>query len=333
LVFGVNGAGNSVAKKLVLARALPTAPTALVLRDGATVVTKLGVYAGNTTPLTLTATAFTTQGGEATSFRWVLPAGVNVIDGATLVTDNGATKTYSGTATVLTVNLAGVTTATSLALDVFAVNGAGTSTLSRKLTVSTALPSPVATVSGLIAVCNRSTGYNYTITAPIGANRYLITAPAGSVVTSASVPTNASNTLTTTDLTFNVVYSGTTPFLSTDKLLKIQAGNAIGFLTTFKSLTLTKLATCPVVREENASANAFSVNAYPNPSSDVFNVSVISSSKETTNVKVYDMTGRLIENRQENAKSLQVGSRYAAGAYNVIVKQGANTKTVRVIKK
>jgi hypothetical protein len=281
----------------------------------------------------LTATAFTTQGGEATSFRWVLPAGVNVIDGATLVTDNGATKTYSGTATVLTVNLAGVTTATSLALDVFAVNGAGTSTLSRKLTVSTALPSPVATVSGLIAVCNRSTGYNYTITAPIGANRYLITAPAGSVVTSASVPSNATNTLTTTDLTFNVVYSGTTAFLSTDKLLKIQAGNAIGFLTTFKSLTLTKQATCPVVREENASANAFSVNAYPNPSSDVFNVSVISSSKETTNVKVYDMTGRLIENRQENAKSLQVGSRYAAGAYNVIVKQGANTKTLRLIKK
>ncbi|MCF8322502.1 MAG: T9SS type A sorting domain-containing protein, partial [Flavobacterium sp.] len=45
-------------------------------------------------------------------------------------------------------------------------------------------------------------------------------------------------------------------------------------------------------------------------------------------VKVYDMQGRLVE----KANTDKVGSRLAAGAYNIIVNQGANTKSVRVIK-
>jgi hypothetical protein len=45
-------------------------------------------------------------------------------------------------------------------------------------------------------------------------------------------------------------------------------------------------------------------------------------------VKGYDMQGRLVENADTN----KVGSRLAAGTYNLIVNQGANTKSVRVIK-
>ena len=41
------------------------------------------------------------------------------------------------------------------------------------------------------------------------------------------------------------------------------------------------------------------------------------------------MQGRLVE----TSTSTQVGSKLAAGTYNVIVNQGANTKSVRVIKK
>ncbi|MFM9825858.1 T9SS type A sorting domain-containing protein, partial [Flavobacterium sp.] len=59
----------------------------------------------------------------------------------------------------------------------------------------------------------------------------------------------------------------------------------------------------------------------------------IQASRKGATVKVYDMMGRLIENRQATSNTVQVGSRLAAGAYNVIVKQGANTKTLKVIKK
>ena len=79
------------------------------------------------------------------------------------------------------------------------------------------------------------------------------------------------------------------------------------------------------------SPSTFNVIAYPNPSSDIFTIDA--SGKGATSVEVYDMQGRLIENRKANANSVQVGSRLSSGAYNVIVKQGANTKTLRVIKK
>jgi hypothetical protein len=78
---------------------------------------------------------------------------------------------------------------------------------------------------------------------------------------------------------------------------------------------------------EAAVANEFSVVAYPNPSSSEFTIET--SAKGAINAKVYDMQGRLVE----NANSTQVGSSLAPGIYNVIVSQGANTKSVRVIKK
>jgi hypothetical protein len=45
------------------------------------------------------------------------------------------------------------------------------------------------------------------------------------------------------------------------------------------------------------------------------------------------MTGRLIEQRQAASKSVEIGNNYPTGVYNVIVNQGENTKTIRVIKK
>ncbi|MFM9825166.1 T9SS type A sorting domain-containing protein, partial [Flavobacterium sp.] len=338
-VYAVNGTGNSVARTLKLARALPTAPTKLVLTDATTtVVAKAGVYAGKETPLTLTATPFLVQGAEATSYKWILPEGVTVTTGATEEADEiVGTRTWTGTDTVLTVNLELITTVMQLPMTVHAVNGAGTSLPKALTTVATALPSPVAAVAGSLNVCNREEGFVYTITAPFGANKYLITAPAGSVVSSTNGIATAvggsltNNELTTTDLTFKVVYSGTTAFLTTDKALKIQAGNATGFLTTAKSLTLVRKTTCVGLRAIDASvADEFSVTAYPNPSSSDF---TIQASRKGATVKVYDMMGRLIEKRQATSNTVQVGSRCATGTYNVIVTQGANTKTLRVIKK
>jgi hypothetical protein len=53
-------------------------------------------------------------------------------------------------------------------------------------------------------------------------------------------------------------------------------------------------------------------------------------------VKVYDMTGRMLEHKEvpvTEMQTLQVGERYPAGVYNVIVTQGDQAKTLRVIKR
>ena len=82
---------------------------------------------------------------------------------------------------------------------------------------------------------------------------------------------------------------------------------------------------------------AFAVKAYPNPFSETFNLDVASSAQEKVAVAIYDMAGKLIEQRQvdmsEISAGLQIGDRYASGVYNVIVTQGGVVKTLRVIKR
>ena len=81
--------------------------------------------------------------------------------------------------------------------------------------------------------------------------------------------------------------------------------------------------------------NPFDVLAYPNPSSTNFNLDITTSSAKNVEVKVYDMIGKLI-NKMEVSPSkvpgLQIGDRYPSGVYNVIVSQGTEVKTLRVIK-
>jgi hypothetical protein len=53
-------------------------------------------------------------------------------------------------------------------------------------------------------------------------------------------------------------------------------------------------------------------------------------------MSLYDMTGKLLENREvepSNIDSLHFGQNLPAGIYNMIVVQGAEVKTVRVVKK
>jgi hypothetical protein len=80
----------------------------------------------------------------------------------------------------------------------------------------------------------------------------------------------------------------------------------------------------------------FGVAVYPNPSSESFNFNLSTSSEESVRVVVYDMTGKLVDSREvtpSEVSELQVGDRYPSGVYNMIVTQGENTKTLRVIKR
>ncbi|WP_333601424.1 T9SS type A sorting domain-containing protein, partial [Flavobacterium sp.] len=80
----------------------------------------------------------------------------------------------------------------------------------------------------------------------------------------------------------------------------------------------------------------FAVVAYPNPYSENFNLSLTTTSEDSVGVVIYDMTGRLIDQREVKAdevSTLQIGDRYPSGVYNVIVTQGSEVKTLRVIKR
>ena len=362
-VKAVNGVGSSVtnnsattvvpstdstAKLLKVTAAAPAAPATLVLNDVAsstptTAVTVVSKYIGTITTLKLTAGTSVL----ANTYEWTLPTGVNRTDA------NGVSVAGSTSDTpIIYVNFANVpheNTAISLVFGVKAVNGFGSSTsvnvapnaanTSKLLTVTAGAPAAVATVGGLLSVCNRSEGYNYTITAPVGATYYLITAPVGSVVSSVNgVSGSTPNVMTTSDLTFKVVYSGTTAFPTTDKSLSIKSGNTFGLSATAKALALVKLATCPTTtgKLEMVSSDEFKVVAYPNPYASTFQLNFTTTSESQVEMKVYDMIGKLVEARQFSTtemNNLEVGNNYPSGIYNVIVTQGENVKTLRVIKR
>nr|MBF0694650.1 T9SS type A sorting domain-containing protein [Flavobacterium sp.] len=88
--------------------------------------------------------------------------------------------------------------------------------------------------------------------------------------------------------------------------------------------------------EQMAPKSDFAAVAYPNPFADNFSIDVTTSLTETIKVTMYDMTGRLLETKEvspSEVRSLELGSRYPSGVYNVIVTQGENVKTLRVIKR
>ena len=81
---------------------------------------------------------------------------------------------------------------------------------------------------------------------------------------------------------------------------------------------------------------SFNAVAYPNPYSETFNLSLTTASEDKVGIVVYDMTGRLIERREVRATDSdeqQIGDQYPSGVYNVVVTQGEEIKTLRVIKR
>jgi hypothetical protein len=103
------------------------------------------------------------------------------------------------------------------------------------------------------------------------------------------------------------------------------------FRVYYKACTPTKATT-----SSEFSKAPFAVVSYPNPFSNNFNLNVTSPSSEKVSVVVYDMIGRVLEKHLENVSeinSLAIGNNYPTGVYNIIVTQGMEVKTVRVIKK
>jgi GEVED domain/Putative metal-binding motif/Secretion system C-terminal sorting domain len=80
--------------------------------------------------------------------------------------------------------------------------------------------------------------------------------------------------------------------------------------------------------------NNFQAIASPNPFASTFGLNLSTTSEEMVQVRVYDMLGKLIEDRKAQVSDIiELGENYPSGVYNVIVSQGENIKTLRVIKR
>ncbi len=327
-------ATSSTARLLRLNITAPTAPAVLSLREltSTSATTVVSAYVGTTTVLKLAAAVSPLANG----YVWQLPAGVNRVDEL-----GQPVSGFTSTDTFIYVNFADVTPAgatLSLPLGVSAFNGVGSSPV-KILSVSAGLPAVASAIRGTAQVCEQAAGYDYTISPAIGAAYYIITAPAGSVVTSASNPGNTSNVLTTSDTSFHVVYPAVTAFPTTARSLTARSGNAFGTSASVRSLLLTKISCATTSRFDQAevvSAQPERILAYPNPFATSFQLAFPTVGQDNVTVTVFDMTGKRIETLEATSEALNhraLGNDYAAGVYNVIITQGGTVRNLRVVKR
>ena len=87
----------------------------------------------------------------------------------------------------------------------------------------------------------------------------------------------------------------------------------------------------PVVKQAD-----FNLVAFPNPFDNAFKLQINGVGKDKVSILVFDMTGRQIESKNVAADAIEnvtLGQNYSSGVYNVIVSQGMNTQSVRLVKK
>ncbi|MBF6640935.1 T9SS type A sorting domain-containing protein, partial [Flavobacterium sp. J49] len=85
-----------------------------------------------------------------------------------------------------------------------------------------------------------------------------------------------------------------------------------------------------------AMVTGFEATVYPNPFTTNFTLAVETSSQSSIDVKVYDMVGRLVDQRTVSVSELKkgiLGDQYPSGVYNVIITQDEVVKTLRVVKR
>ncbi|MGC4040304.1 MAG: DUF4832 domain-containing protein [Flavobacterium sp.] len=108
-----------------------------------------------------------------------------------------------------------------------------------------------------------------------------------------------------------------------------------GYNNLYRTVTINNTAGT-VSKMEGSVADQLEVKVYPNPFATAFKLDLATSVEDKVSVNVYDMLGRLIDAKQVNVidvPSLEIGTDYPAGIYNITITQGTDKKVMRVIKK
>jgi hypothetical protein len=112
--------------------------------------------------------------------------------------------------------------------------------------------------------------------------------------------------------------------------LVVHSGFNVGSASTGPSQVQKQIET-----ETISEQKTFNMKAFPNPTTNQFNVRVESDNvKEKINLRIFDLSGRTVELLWNiNAgQTLQIGSKYRPGMYIVEMIQGNNRKQLKLIK-
>jgi hypothetical protein len=109
------------------------------------------------------------------------------------------------------------------------------------------------------------------------------------------------------------------------------------FIPYGKECSVTYEEAVPMMRttKDAITSNVFKASANTNPFKDSFNLDIKGNQTAPVQVTVYDMMGRLLENKTitvDQANNTNIGSNYPTGVYNVVITQGDEIRTLRVVK-
>jgi hypothetical protein len=103
-----------------------------------------------------------------------------------------------------------------------------------------------------------------------------------------------------------------------------------------KACNVTTPGSAPQRVADNDMQDKAAAYVYPNPFSDVFSINASFATDKTVAIKVFDMTGRVLDSRNISARDLQtleMGGNYPPGIYNVTISSDGEAKMFRVVKK
>jgi hypothetical protein len=83
-----------------------------------------------------------------------------------------------------------------------------------------------------------------------------------------------------------------------------------------------------------SSSSAFDIKVSPNPSATSFRLVVVSDNDKEINIRVVDISGRLISviRKVRRNETVTIGNDFISGTYFVEVVQGINRKLVKLVK-
>jgi hypothetical protein len=243
--------------------------------------------------------------GNVESYVWTVP------DGATIVSGQGTTSVYISFQSGFSSGSISVVAANCI------VNSPAAT---QSVCLATQAPSCSQIGGGPNNVCIGSTE-TYTVQWINGATAYTWTVPANTVILSGQGSTTIS-------LQFNTGYTGGT--------LSVIASNCIGSgtATTFKLTHNNCGVHDPTSIDEAGTITGLDVLVYPNPFRGQFFLKVTAPGSEPVNMKIFDITGRMVEASDNipNAEEVTFGERLQAGIYLIQVQQGDDSKVLRIIK-
>ncbi|HRO17903.1 MAG TPA: right-handed parallel beta-helix repeat-containing protein [Ferruginibacter sp.] len=245
-----------------------------------------------------------TKSANVSTYNWILPVGVNLIN-------------QSSTPTEEVIEVAFTAGYTSGNISVFAVNNCGMSGIRQRALASLDPGAPSA-------IDELQTGF-----CPTREFTYSLSAmPSSALYVEWTIPAGA--TLVSGQGTSSIVVSYPTSAITGS----VTATPSNGCKSSTTRTLNVKLAACAPPMAKNAELlTEFTADVSPNPTQSTFNVLVKSNLKEKVQVRIYDATGKTYNVLQRNLdERISFGEKLKAGVYFVEVQQGKQRKILKVIK-